>query len=395
MSIDETTGEIIDTGNYQIMPPLSGNEYESLKAQIAKDGVLVPVEYDEDGNILDGFHRVKACKELNIKNWPSLTRIGLTETEKRTHARIINIARRHLNREQKRELVRAQLLDTPEWSNNRIAQAVGLNHKTVIVIRKEMEQNEQLGKFPSLTGADGKQRPAEMPEAKLSPQTEMGGLFTYTETKRKRAAKDIEKLRDEAPTLLKDVQQGNLTISQAKRKHAREQDEQRILALKPITGKFRTILIDPPWNYGSLSLAGRAAPQYAVMGDEELLALPVPGWADEQCHLYLWTTNNFLGRALALIESWGFAYKTLITWIKPSFGLGSYFRNSTEHCLFAIKNKLTTRVKNIPTHFEANRQGHSIKPDMIYTIAERASYPPRLEVFARQERDEWERAFHE
>ena len=51
---------------YQVMPSLSDAEYESLKSDIAAHGVLVPVEYDEDGNVLDGFHRIKACKEIGI-----------------------------------------------------------------------------------------------------------------------------------------------------------------------------------------------------------------------------------------------------------------------------------------------------------------------------------------
>ena len=37
---------------YQLFPDLSPSEYEALKADIAENGVLVPVEYDEDGNIL-------------------------------------------------------------------------------------------------------------------------------------------------------------------------------------------------------------------------------------------------------------------------------------------------------------------------------------------------------
>jgi hypothetical protein len=37
------------------------------------------------------------------------------------------------------------------------------------------------------------------------------------------------------------------------------------------------MLIDPPWDYGALSLAGRAAPDYATMTREELSALPVAG----------------------------------------------------------------------------------------------------------------------
>lgn len=42
---------------YQIMPDLTPEEYEALKADIQANGVLIPVEVDEEGNILDGYHR--------------------------------------------------------------------------------------------------------------------------------------------------------------------------------------------------------------------------------------------------------------------------------------------------------------------------------------------------
>jgi hypothetical protein len=29
------------------------------------------------------------------------------------------------------------------------------------------------------------------------------------------------------------------------------------------------------------------------MSQEELLALPVANWSDEDCHLYLWVADNF------------------------------------------------------------------------------------------------------
>ena len=100
-------------------------------------------------------------------------------------------------------------------------------------------------------------------------------------------------------------------------------------------------------------------------------------------------TNNFILRAGELIEHWGFDYKTLLTWVKPRFGLGSYFRSSTEQCLFATRGKVTTRVNNIPTHFEAPLGEHSAKPAAFYDIVERASYPSFLEAFARSEREGW------
>jgi len=43
------------------MPPLTAEEYATLKADIAAHGVQVAVEVDDEGNVLDGHHRVRAC----------------------------------------------------------------------------------------------------------------------------------------------------------------------------------------------------------------------------------------------------------------------------------------------------------------------------------------------
>ena len=117
----------------------------------------------------------------------------------------------------------------------------------------------------------------------------------------------------------------------------RAADEARVRALAPMQGCFRTLVIDPPWDYEWLSIAGRASPGYATMPNEQLLALNVAQWADDNCHLYLWTTNNFITRACKLMAHWGFAHKPVLTWVKPRWGLGSYFRNSTEHVLFGVR----------------------------------------------------------
>ena len=51
---------------YQVMPELSAEDFSVLKADIALRGVLVPVEYDEAGNVLDGHHRKRIAAELGI-----------------------------------------------------------------------------------------------------------------------------------------------------------------------------------------------------------------------------------------------------------------------------------------------------------------------------------------
>lgn len=96
---------------YQVMPDLAPEEYQALKQDIEARGVMVPVEYDDDGNVLDGHHRIQACTELGIDDWPSITRSGMDEAGKRAHARQLNLSRRHLNQEQRRELIKSQQHD--------------------------------------------------------------------------------------------------------------------------------------------------------------------------------------------------------------------------------------------------------------------------------------------
>ena len=53
-----------------LVPQLSKEEYESLKQSIKENGLWVPIVVNNDGVILDGHHRYKACQELGIKIEP-------------------------------------------------------------------------------------------------------------------------------------------------------------------------------------------------------------------------------------------------------------------------------------------------------------------------------------
>jgi len=113
---------------YQLLPALSVDEYDALKADIETRGVQVPVEYDELGNILDGHHRVIICKELGITDWPRLVRVGMSEEEKRNHVRSLNLLRRHLSKEQMIEQRRAMRADGAKYQD--IADATGVSYGT-------------------------------------------------------------------------------------------------------------------------------------------------------------------------------------------------------------------------------------------------------------------------
>ena len=181
----------------------------------------------------------------------------------------------------------------------------------------------------------------------------------------------------------KDVAKENRQIRKAR-------DEDRVLNLVPVEGRCKTLMIDPPWDYEWLSIAGRASPGYATMTEEELLNFSIEQWVDpDHCHMYLWTTNNFMMRAGALMKAWGFDHKTVLTGIKPRLGLGSYFRNTTEHMLFGIRGDVGTRRDDIPTHFEFPMGEHSEKPEQAYDIVRAASYPPYGEIFQREPRPDF------
>lgn len=115
-----------------------------------------------------------------------------------------------------------------------------------------------------------------------------------------------------------------------------------------MTKKYKTIYADPPWmEKGGGKIKRGADRHYSLMRTTDIKALPVRDLADpDGCHLYLWTTNNFLPDALEVVEAWGFEYVTTVTWLKDKMGLGQYFRGITEHCIFA-RSKIAPRIKSL------------------------------------------------
>jgi N6-adenosine-specific RNA methylase IME4 len=162
--------------------------------------------------------------------------------------------------------------------------------------------------------------------------------------------------------------------------------------------KYKTIYIDPPYpERGGGRIKRGADKHYKIMTIKEIEALPVCTLVDEDgCHLYLWTTNNYLEKAMRLIKIWGFEYITTITWQKDRIGLGQYYRGITEHCLFATtKKRLPYKIINGKrqqgkTGFYEPKTVHSRKPIYMREMIEKVSYEPRIELFARQQFKGWD-----
>lgn len=145
---------------YQLMPGLTDEERASLRLDIENNGIRVPIDVDENDDILDGHHRAWIAAELGI-DCPRRLVAGLKHEEKRAHAIAVNIMRRNLTREQRKDLVAR--LRREGMSQRAIAEATGLPKSTVGDDAKQVPESGHL----TVNGKDGKQYPAQKPMDRL------------------------------------------------------------------------------------------------------------------------------------------------------------------------------------------------------------------------------------
>jgi N6-adenosine-specific RNA methylase IME4 len=167
--------------------------------------------------------------------------------------------------------------------------------------------------------------------------------------------------------------------------------------------RFKTIMADPPWRFQNST--GKVAPEhkrlnrYGTLTLPEIQALPVARIADSASHLYLWVPNALLPDGLAVMQAWGFTYKSNIVWHKirkdggsDGRGVGFYFRNVTELILFGIRGKNARTLapgRSQVNMLQTRKREHSRKPDEQYDIIEACSPGPYLELFGRGIRQGW------
>ncbi len=167
--------------------------------------------------------------------------------------------------------------------------------------------------------------------------------------------------------------------------------------------KFATVLADPPWQFQNRT--GKMAPEhkrlsrYPTMSLQEIKDLPVEAIVEDTAHLYLWVPNALLAEGMQVLEHWGFTYKTNLIWYKirkdggpDRRGVGFYFRNVTEMILFGVRGKGARTLqpgRSQENIISSRKREHSRKPDEQYELIESCSWGPRIELFARGQREGW------
>lgn len=166
-------------------------------------------------------------------------------------------------------------------------------------------------------------------------------------------------------------------------------------------GKYGAILADPPWSYSCWNAPhhhGTAESHYSTMPPDEIASLAVQAVARADSALFLWATWPCLPDAMAVIEAWGFEYKTAaFVWMKQyseggrlCMGLGHTTRGNSEPVLLGKRGSPQRKDAGISQVIVAPRREHSRKPDVLYELIEALVDGPYLELFARQERPGWD-----
>ena len=179
---------------YQLLPPLTDDEFASLKTDIASWG-LVPVVIDsgQRQEVVEGHHRVRAWTELRsekvaVADYPREVRRFEDDEARVAFVLAANLFRRHLTRAQRAEVV-ARLRELG-WSLGRVSGAIGVHHETV---RRDLEGvADATGDIETIIGRDQKTYPAR--HQKPAPS-----IIVKSARDEGRARAALSALGDEAP----------------------------------------------------------------------------------------------------------------------------------------------------------------------------------------------------
>ncbi len=352
-----------------LLPLLSTEEFSALEQDIEKRGVLYPVKVLPDGRIIDGHNRYQISRgEAPVEV------VDVDEESALELALSLNLKRRHLSQDQRNELVRE--LRRRNYSQERVADLLGVSRATIDLVENVNGINND--KNVIAKGPPDLRIKVPKGHDEVIWQRAKREDVTYA-----RIAADYKVTVGRISQIIKNYEK------KLDRMRAVEELKERATQLPALETLFCTIVVDPPWPYGSQydPENWRGAPPYPEMSLDEIKALKIPSATD--CVLWLWATNFHLHEAFHVLEHWGFTPKTVLTWAKDAIGLGKYLRGQTEHCILGIAGSPKLKITNQSTLLQAPRREHSRKPDEFYKLVDGTCEGPKLDFFGREPRDGW------
>lgn len=163
---------------FQVMPPLTSEERAELEESIKLNGVQVPILVAADGTIVDGHHRDEIARKHNLHCPRTVS--DKSESELRGLAFSLNLHRRHLTREQRRQIVAESIKADPQMSDREHGRRAGVSKNTAAAVREELEAGGQVDHLDYRENPQGRPQPATKPRRETTftdeSDNEVGGI---------------------------------------------------------------------------------------------------------------------------------------------------------------------------------------------------------------------------
>lgn len=351
---------------------------------------------DEEGNLFlaDGFHRLAAAKKAGKERIQTIIHEGGGLRSAILHSVGCNAAHglRRTNDDKHRAV--SVLLQDPEWgaewNNSEIARRCGVSPEFVRQ-REHLRPKDAEGQAKKVT-RNGKTFTQAAKKPKEPPAPDPAALALIRDT----PAGDDPKQYDQLAALPEDRQleaAGLIHAGEARSVgEAQKMLNRQELDSAPLPdGKFNVIYADPAWEYDNNGFRASAEKKYPTMTVEQIKALPVADLAADRCVIFMWGTVPLAREALAVLDAWGFEYKSKFAWVKNTVVSGFYNLGQYEELYIATRGihvVPVTRRKNV---FDSEAREHSRKPDEVIEMIEEMypEFKARLELFARVTRPGW------
>jgi N6-adenosine-specific RNA methylase IME4 len=387
-----------------IFPMISGDAWTEFLDNIRTNRQrqkIVRIRIGSSWQILDGRNRLRACLELGVE--PLFRDFGDEPGDGSDPIAFViseNIHRRHLD-ETARAFVGLELVPMYE-AQARERQSIGGEQKGKLNLAEAEKgtATEHAARAVNVSSASIKHAQTVKRDAApevLAASRDRGQIKVST-------AAELAKLpKEKQQEIIEKVGGGELRsgkvrayVNQEKRRAVvRKINEQRVAPMP--TGPFGVIYGDYPWHYDNSDQheGSRGHLPYPTMEMDEIIAhaLETAKHAAPDCILALWTTNLYITEMGAVLRAYGAERRTVFTWPKPRFGIGSWGRGQTEHLVIAsIGSPIHTlnEVSTLLPSWAPEHPGeHSSKPAEVRDLLAKHCGGPFVELFARDEHENW------
>jgi N6-adenosine-specific RNA methylase IME4/ParB-like chromosome segregation protein Spo0J len=365
-----------------LMPPMTADEYASMRESIRTQGQLVPITLHPDGRILDGRHRASICAELGREPIVETYTGSCADDDLLAYVIGLNKERRHLN-ESQCAMLAVEIANMGEGRPSKTASREAVSQAEAaqrLGVSRSSVQRAAIVKADAIPEIAEAVRNGDMAlkhaavAARLTPQ------------RQQHIAANMHNGKSMTTLVLAATRQERVEAIERKAQH---------VPLSMLCRRFPVILADPPWHFEAFSEGGQQkapAMQYPTMPVDDLCKLPVAEIAARDAVLFMWAVPATFPDALAVVAAWGFTFKTFAVRVKRNMACGLWLRGQHDPLIIATRGNMPPPPELHSSVFfdDGPRLPHSGKPDAVRDwIA--SAYPDagRIELFARSAAPGW------